>query len=173
MKTYHRVIRVVDAITDWGGKAISWLIIPLVIALVYEVFARYFFHAPTVWAYDITYMVYGTLYMLGAAYTLLKGGHIRTDILYNMFSVRWKGIVDASLYILFYFPGVFLFFLAGWEYAARSWEIQERTQVSPWRPYIFPFKAVIPASLILLLFQGISELLKSLHAAVKGEEWPS
>jgi TRAP-type mannitol/chloroaromatic compound transport system permease small subunit len=163
---------VVDAITDWGGKAIAWLVVPLVAALAYEVFARYFFHAPTVWAYDITYMIYGTLYMLGAAYTLLKGGHIRTDILYNMFSARWQGIVDASLYILFYFPGIFLFFLAGWEYADRSWEIMERTQVSPWRPYIFPFKTVIPVTLVLLLFQGISELLKSMYAVVKGE-WPS
>jgi TRAP-type mannitol/chloroaromatic compound transport system permease small subunit len=111
------------------------------------------------------------MYMLGAAYTLLHGGHIRTDILYRLFSPRWQGIVDGSLYILFYFPGVFLFFLASWEYTAHSWEIMERTAVSPWRPYIFPFKTVIPVSLVLLLLQGISELLKSIHAALKGE-WP-
>ncbi len=166
-----QIIHVIDAITSWGGKAISWLIIPLVGSLVYEVFARYFFHAPTVWAYDVTYMIYGTLYMLGAAYTLLKGGHIRTDIIYRMWSVRWQGIVDASLYILFFFPGIFLFFLAGWEYAAHSWEIHEQTAVSPWRPIIYPFKTVIPVTLALLFFQGISELLKSIHAAVKGE-WP-
>jgi TRAP-type mannitol/chloroaromatic compound transport system permease small subunit len=171
LETHLRCIRIIDAITEWGGKAIAWLVIPLIGSLVYEVFARYFFHAPTVWAYDVTYMIYGTLFMLGSAYTLLKGGHIRTDILYRMFSVRWQGIVDASLYLLFYFPGILLFFLAGWEYAAQSWEMQERTAVSPWRAYIFPFKTVIPVTLFLLLLQGVSELLKSVHAAVKGE-WP-
>jgi len=114
---------VVDAITEWGGKVIAWLVVPLVGALVYEVFARYFFHAPTVWAYDVTYMIYGTLYMLGAAYTLLKGGHIRTDILYRLFSPRWQGIIDASLYLFFFFPGIFLFLWAGWEYASHSWMI--------------------------------------------------
>lgn len=124
MNLFFQVIRVIDAITDWGGKAISWLIVPLVGALVYEVFARYFFHAPTVWAYDVTYMIYGSMYMLGAAYTLLKGGHIRTDILYRLFSPRWQGIVDASLYILFFFPwpysllpggmGVCILFVGDW-----------------------------------------------------------
>ena len=76
-----KLIRVIDAITDWGGKIVAWLVIPMVCALVYEVFARYFFHAPTEWAYDVTYMLYGGIFMLGAAYTLLKGGHIRTDML--------------------------------------------------------------------------------------------
>ncbi|MBW1766185.1 MAG: TRAP transporter small permease subunit [Deltaproteobacteria bacterium] len=171
MNLFFQVIRVIDAITDWGGKAISWLIVPLVGALVYEVFARYFFHAPTVWAYDVTYMIYGSMYMLGAAYTLLKGGHIRTDILYRMFSPRWQGIVDASLYILFFFPGLILFSLAAWDYASYSWGIGEQAAVSPWRPIIYPFKTVIPVTFCLLLIQGISELLKSIHAAVKGE-WP-
>jgi TRAP-type mannitol/chloroaromatic compound transport system permease small subunit len=166
-----KITHVIDNITDWGGKAVAWLVVPLVCALVYEVFARYFFHAPTVWAYDVTYMIYGTLYMLGAAYTLLKGGHIRTDILYRLWSPRWQGIVDGSLYILFFFPGVFLFFLAGWEYAAHSWAMKEQTALSPWRPIIYPFKTVIPVTLVLLLVQGVSELLKSIYAAVKGE-WP-
>ena len=171
MKVFFQCIRIIDTITEWGGKAIAWLIVPLVGSLVYEVFARYFFHAPTVWAYDVTYMIYGTLYMLGAAYTLLKGGHIRTDILYRLFSPRWQGIIDASIYLLFFFPGLILFSLAAWKYTAHSWMINEQAAVSPWRPFIYPFKTVIPVSFLLLLIQGISELLKSIHAAVKGE-WP-
>jgi TRAP-type mannitol/chloroaromatic compound transport system permease small subunit len=166
-----KTVKVIDAFTSWGGKAISWLIIPLVGSLVYEVFARYFFHAPTVWAYDTTYMLYGTMYMLGAAYTLLQGGHIRTDILYHRWSPKWQGIVDGCLYIVFYFPGIILFFFAAWEYAAHSWAIKEATMVSPWRPIIYPFKTVIPMTLFLLLIQGVSEFLKCIHAAVKGE-WP-
>jgi TRAP-type mannitol/chloroaromatic compound transport system permease small subunit len=165
------MIRVIDAISSFLGKAIAWLVIPMIGGLVYEVFARYFFHAPTVWAYDVTYMLYGSLFMLGAAFTLLKGGHIRTDMFYRLFPPRWQGLVDAFFYLFFFFPGIFLFFLAGWEYAARAWEIRETAAVSPWRPAIYPFKTVIPVSLALLLFQGLSEFLKSIYAAVKGE-WP-
>ncbi|UCF93750.1 MAG: TRAP transporter small permease subunit [Desulfobacterales bacterium] len=171
MDFFLRCIRVLDTINDWIGKVIAWLVVPMVGALVYEVFARYFFHAPTEWAYDVTYMLYGGLFMLGAAYTLLKGGHIRTDMFYRLFSPRWQGIVDASLYLLFFFPGLILFFIAGCEYASRSWMIQETASMSPWRPIIYPFKTVIPVSIFMLLIQGISELMKSIYAAVKGE-WP-
>jgi len=165
-------IRVIDAFTEWGGKIIAWLVIPLVLGLVYEVFARYFFHAPTVWAYDVTYMLYGGIFMLGAAYTLLKGGHIRTDMFYRLFSPRWQAIVDGSLYIVFFFPGLILFFIAGVEYAERSWIMKETASMSPWRPIIYPFKTVIPVSILMLLIQGVSELLKCIYATVKGE-WPA
>ena len=171
MEFFMKVVRVIDAITGWSGKAFAWMVIPLVGALVYEVFARYFFHAPTVWAYDVTYMVYGSMYMLGAAFTLLKGGHIRTDILYMNFSPRWQGLVDGALYLVFFFPGLILFFFASWEYAVHSWVIRETATMSPWRPIIYPFKAVVPVSLALLLLQGVSEFIKSIYAALKGE-WP-
>ena len=171
MEALLKCIRAIDAITDWGGKIIAWLVIPLVGGLVYEVFARYFFHAPTEWAYDVTYMLYGGIFMLGAAYTLLKGGHIRTDMFYRLYPPRWQGFVDGSLYLLFFFPGIILFFVAGCEYASRSWMIKETASMSPWRPIIYPFKTVIPVSLALLLIQGVSEFLKSIYAFVKGG-WP-
>lgn len=171
LKVFLRIIRVIDAIGDWSGKILAWLIIPLVGGLVYEVFARYFFHAPTVWAFDMTYMLYGSLFMLGAAYTLYRKAHIRTDILYRRFPVKWQGIIDASLYLLVFFPGMVFFLLAGWDYASHSWMIQERAAVSPWRPPIYPFKMGIPLALFLLLVQGASEFLKSVYAVLRGE-WP-
>jgi TRAP-type mannitol/chloroaromatic compound transport system permease small subunit len=116
-------------------------------------------------------MLYGGIFMLGAAYTLPKGGHIRTDMFYRLYSPRWQGIVDGSLYILFFFPGLILFFIAGIEYAARSWVIQETASMSPWRPIIYPFKTVIPVSILMLLIQGVSELFKCIHASVSGG-WP-
>ena len=169
MELFFQVIKVIDSITDFIGKLVAWLVVPLVGGLVYEVFARYLFHAPTIWAYDVTYMLYGSLFMLGSAYTLYKKGHIRTDILYRSWPVKWQGAVDTILYLLFYFPGIFLFLLAGWDYAARAWATQEAASVSPWRPPIYPFKTVIPVTAALLLFQGISEFLKSTYAAFRGE----
>jgi len=171
MEGFLKVVQVIDGISIKSGKVFAWLSIPLVGGLVYEVFARYAFHAPTDWAYDVTYMLYGTLFMMGAAYTLYKKGHIRTDLLYNNFSVRTQGIIDASFYLFFFFPGMILFLVAGWEYAVRSWMMKEAASMSPWHPPIYPFKTVIPMAAILLIFQGISEFIKSLYAVIR-KEWP-
>ncbi|MBC8392936.1 MAG: TRAP transporter small permease subunit [Deltaproteobacteria bacterium] len=125
-------------IGELSGKIFMLLIFPLIGALTYEVIARYAFNAPTVWAYDISYMVYGSHFMLGATYCLLKGGHIRTDLFYEKFSVRWQGRVDAPLYILFFYPGMIYFFMAGWEEALHSWDIGEQSRLWPWRTGVLP-----------------------------------
>jgi TRAP-type mannitol/chloroaromatic compound transport system permease small subunit len=132
------------------------------------VIARYLFHAPTIWAFDVTYMLYGTIFMLGAAYTLYKGGHIRTDIFYQNWSFRTRGAVDATLYLFLFFPGMALLFWMGLQEALQAWDIREVSDASPWRPPIYPFKTVIPISAALLIIQGISEFLKAAYAAVTG-----
>ena len=162
------ITRAIDGLAIWSGRLFCWLAVPLVAGLTYEVIARYVFHAPTIWAYDVAYMLYGTHFMLGAAYTLYKGGHIRTDIFYQNWSVQTRGIIDATLYLFFFFPGIALFFWMGLQEALHSWDIREVSDASPWRPIIYPFKAVIPIALLLLMIQGISEFLKSAHAALTG-----
>ena len=163
------IVRAIDGLSLWSGRLFCWLVVPLVFALTYEVFARYLFHAPTIWAYDAAYMLYGTHFMLGAAYTLYKGGHIRTDLFYQNWSVRTRGTIDATLYLLFFFPGIALFFWMGLQEALHAWDIREVSDASPWRPILYPFKAMIPISLALLLIQGVSEFLKSAYAAVEGK----
>jgi TRAP-type mannitol/chloroaromatic compound transport system permease small subunit len=162
------LIRALDAFAEWSGWLVAWLIVPLIGAMVYEVVARYFFRAPTVWAQDLSYMLYGALFMLGGAYTLRWGGHIRTDFLYDRFGVRGQALLDSIAYLFFFFPafGVFLWF--GWGYFVESWRLDERA-ISPWSPPIYPFRAVLPLAAALLLVQGVSETLKSLYALAKGE----
>jgi TRAP-type mannitol/chloroaromatic compound transport system permease small subunit len=162
------VVSAIDQIAIWSGLLFCWLAVPLVLGLTYEVFARYLFHAPTIWAYDVTYMLYGSHFMLGAAYTLYKGGHIRTDMFYQNWSVRTRGVIDATLYLLLFFPGIALFFWMGLQEALHAWDIREVSDASPWRPILYPFKAVIPLSLLLLMIQGVSEFLKSAYAARTG-----
>ncbi len=164
-----KVIQVIDKMSDWSGRIVSYLIFPMVGLLTYEVFARYLFHAPTEWAYDVTYIFYGTIFMLGASYTLLNKGHIRTDMLYGRWPAKRQGKIDTVMYLALFFPGMIFFLIAGIDYAAYSWSIQERAMMSPWRPIIYPFKTVIPLTALMLLIQGISELLKSLYAWKKGE----
>jgi TRAP-type mannitol/chloroaromatic compound transport system permease small subunit len=163
-----RLVSVIDTISEWSGRLFAWLIIPLVFGATYEVFARYLFNRPTIWAYDLSYMLYGAHFMLGAGYTLLKGGHIRTDIFYQNWSPRTQGRVDALLYLLLFFPGMIFFFWMGAQEGWQSLMIGERSDASPWRPILYPLKLVIPVTAVLLLVQGVSELIKSSHLALKG-----
>lgn len=165
----RRAIAFLDGVSLWSGKIVAWLIFPMVGSLVYEVIARYAFNAPTVWAYDMTYMLYGSFFMLGSAYTLLRKGHIRTDMFYMNWPVRRQGWVDTMCYVLFFFPGMIAFLVVSWDFFWISWERGERIVTSPWMPIVYPFKAAIPLATLLLLLQGVSELLKSLYAALKGE----
>jgi TRAP-type mannitol/chloroaromatic compound transport system permease small subunit len=165
------VIRSIDTLTRWSAYVFASLTAILTGAIVYNVVMRYFFASPTRWAYDVSYMLYGTLFMMGAAYTLYRQGHIRTDFLYQRWSPRWQGIIDAVFYTLLFLPAMILFFQAGYDYAARSWALGERGYLTTWRPPLYPFKTVIPVAIALLIIQGVSELLKSLYAAVKGR-WP-
>jgi len=163
-------IRTIDRFTDLTGTVVSWLSVPLVAAVVYEVIARYAFNAPTIWAYDATAMLYGTLFMVGASYALHKGAHIRTDFFWEQFSVRRKGLIDATSYILFFFPGFIALLAISWQEFTYSYQINEVSDQTPWRPYLWPFKGMVPLACLLLLIQGVSELLKSLYMAHTGLE---
>jgi TRAP-type mannitol/chloroaromatic compound transport system permease small subunit len=158
------VIRVIDTVSDWSGNICAWLIIPLVGSLTWEVVARYLFSAPTVWAYDVSYMLYGSFFMLGAGYALYRGGHIRTDMLYQKWSPRTQGAIDATCYLVLFFPAMLFLLWMGGQEAWHAWEIGERSDQSPWRPILYPFKAVIPMTAFMLLMQGVSEFLKSVYA---------
>src|SRR3954469_2572741 len=162
-------IRACDAVSLWSGKLVAWLIFPMVLSLVYEVIARYIFDAPTTWAYDMTYILYGSFFMLGSAYTLLKKGHIRTDSFYSDWPVKRQGLLDAVCYVIFYFPAMFAFVYVCWDFFARSFVQGERVVSSPWMPVIYPLKGALFVAVALLIVQGISELLKSLWAARHGE----
>jgi len=164
-------IAVIDRISGVSGRFTAWLIIPMTIAVSWEVVGRHFFRAPTIWAFDVTYMLYGTHFMLGTAYTLMRVGHVRTDMLYQGWSIRRQHIVDAIGYLCFFFPAMVLFFYFSWQEAYHAWEIGETSDASPWRPIVYPFKAVIPLTALLLLVQGVAEFLKSLYAVRTGRLW--
>ena len=168
-RRYLAVIRAIDMITQWTGYLFTLLVIPLIVANVVEVFMRYAMGAPTSWALDVTTMSFGALFMLGAAYALLKGAHVRTDMLWEKFSDRKKGIIDSVAYVLFFLPSMAILFAISIDDFFYSLSIDETSTSSLWRPVIWPLRAVIPLAAALLFLQGISELMKSLWAARTGE----
>jgi TRAP-type mannitol/chloroaromatic compound transport system permease small subunit len=165
-----KTVRVIDKFTDTTGTWVAWLNVPLVLAVAYEVFARYAFNAPTIWSFDVTYMLYGTIFMLGAAYALHKGAHIRTDFFFEKWSIRTKGVIDSTAYIVFFFPSIFVFLLVSGAEGWYAFEINETSEQTPWRPILWPFKMVVPLACLLLLIQGVSETIKSVYAARLGIE---
>lgn len=162
----------IDVFSLWTGKIVCWLTIPLFGVMVYEITVRYVFVAPTMWAYDISRMLYGALFMLGAGYGLSRGVHIRADFIYRNWSAKTQGIVDGTLYILFYFPGLIVFAWMATKFAQSSWMRFERGMDTAWMPFVFPIKTVLPIGVMFLLIQGVSELLKCYYAATKGR-WPT
>jgi len=165
------VIVTIDTISLWTGRVVAWMTVPLMLVIVYEVMARYFFAAPTRWAYDISRMLSGAMFMLGAAYALSKGVHIRADFIYRRWSVKTQGWVDTLLYLVCYFPTMGIFLWVSTEWAWTSLSRGERGTDTAWMPLLGPLKSCVPIGISFLILQGISELLKSVHAARKGK-WP-
>jgi len=166
MNNIDRITKVIDQISLWSGKAISWLIIPMAAVLIWEVFIRYTYR-PTLWAVDIATMSYGTHFFIAGAMTLYLGKHVRTDFFYQHWSMRTQCWVDAICYLFLFLPGMILFIWASWDFFTESWALREQLMTT-WRPPAYPYKLVIPVSGALILLQGISELAKSIQTIVTG-----
>jgi TRAP-type mannitol/chloroaromatic compound transport system permease small subunit len=166
------LITKIDLVSKWIGNIVCWIMIPLIFSMVYEVLARKLFLAPTVWAYDMSRFLYGALFMLGAGYALSKGLHIRADFLYRDFKIKTQGIIDTTLYVLFYFPGLLFFFYMTTGFVGESIMRSEKGMDTSWMPYLWPIKSCLWFGILFLLIQGISEVLKSYYAATKGK-WPN
>jgi len=170
-KWMANTINTIDKSSKWIGNVVCWITVPLMFAMVYEVFARKLFLAPTMWAYDMSRFFYGALFMLGAGYALSRGVHIRADFLYRNFKVKNQGLIDFWLYLLFYFPGLLFFFYMTTGFVIESIQRGERGMDTAWMPFLWPIKACLWFGILFLLIQGISELFKSYYAWRKGK-WP-
>ena len=168
--SYNTIIYI-DKFNLLIGKIVSWIIVPLFLAMVYEVIARKFFLAPTMWAYDMSRFMYGGMFMLGAAYALSRGVHIRADFLYRIFKIKNQGLVDFWLYLIFYFPRLIFFLYMTTGFVLESIQRQEKGMDTAWMPLLWPIKACLWFGIVFLLIQGVSELLKSYYAMKKGK-WP-
>ncbi|MEM8552424.1 MAG: TRAP transporter small permease subunit [Pseudomonadota bacterium] len=165
-------IRFADKTSAWVGRAFAWCIILMTFGVAYEVVVRYVFRNPTAWAFDISYMMYGSLFMMAGAYTLSRDGHVRADVFYRLWPVRVQAGVELVLYIIFFFPGVLALVFAGWKYAARSIRFQEVSVMSPAGVPIFQFKVIIVAAGVLLVIQGIAQVFRCILALRRGA-WPA
>ena len=152
--------RFIDTLNDRLGRAVAFLIVPMIVIMVAEVVLRYFFNAPTIWALEGTQLLFGFMFMLGAGYTLKEDGHIRVEIAYTFVSSRVQSgmKIFALIFLLFYCSTVLYY---GSIKAYESTIILEK-HFSVWSPYIFPSIICIPVAALLMISQGISIFHKEL-----------
>lgn len=170
----------IDRLSQWVGKAFAWCILILALATTYEVFVRYVLRAPTSWAFDISYIMYGTLFTMAGAYALSRNAHVRGDFVYRMWPPRVQASVELVLYFVFFFPGVLALIYAGYDYAAESWAFRPYGPTGPFGEIsinspagvpVFPLKTVLPVASFFLFLQGIAETIRCVQA-IKTGEWP-
>ena len=166
----QRVLLWIDRLNAYIGQAFGWSILALTLVICYEVFARYLFGAPTTWAFDTSYMLYGALFMMAGAYTLSRNAHVRGDFLYRTWSPRRQAWMDLVLYLLFFFPGILALVIAGTIEADKSWLMDERTN-SPATAPLYPFKTLIPIVGVLMLLQGLVEFVRCI-ICIRTGKWP-
>jgi len=168
----QKLLLFIDKLSTFVGQAFSWLIVALTLLISWEVFSRYALDNPHAWAFDAMIMLYGTLFMMAGAYTLSKNGHVRGDVLYGFFRPRTQATLDLLLYIVFFIPGVIALTYAGYFYAAESWAINEHSNITADGPPVYPFKTVIPLAGLILLLQGLVEIVRCIVCLRQGY-WPS
>ena len=168
---FYAVIRRIDRFTDLTGRLFALTQVFLMVTITYEVCSRYFFDSPTVWVFESSAMANGASFMLACAYALYKGAHVRTDIYWNNFSERRKGVIDLVSYLVLFFPTMLFFMWVGIDGALHSFNTGERSQESIWRAIMWPFRASIPLAALLFMIQGLSEALKCCYQIRFGREF--
>jgi TRAP-type mannitol/chloroaromatic compound transport system permease small subunit len=168
----QRLLLPVDRVSTIVGQFFAWSVLLLTLAVSYEVFSRYALGRPTEWAFDASYILYGVLFIMAGAYALARNAHVRGDFLYRSWQPRNQAAMDLVLYLLFFFPGIIAFIYSGYGFAAQSWFSHEHSAFSPAGPPIYHYKTVIPVTGILLLLQGIVEVVRCL-ICIRTNGWPN
>jgi len=161
----------IDQLSKSVGHAFAWCIVILTLGTSYEVFVRYVLDDPTSWAFDMSYILYGGLFLMSGAYALSRGAHVRGDVFYRLMPKRVQASLELVLYVFFFYPGVIALMYSGWSYGMDSMRIGEVSVNSPIGVPIWQLKLVIPAAGALLALQGLAEMLRCI-ICIRTGEWP-
>jgi TRAP-type mannitol/chloroaromatic compound transport system permease small subunit len=164
----RRILNTIDTISEFVGSWGRWFVVALILVGVFEVTMRYVFNAPTIWAYETSSMLGGTVYALGWAFALLHKSHIRVDVFFSRLSQRGQAIADSILAAVFFFPLIGMMAYRAVFWAERAWSRNLVMMESYWYAPQWPFRFVLAFGICLLLVQGIAKFVRDMHFAVKG-----
>jgi TRAP-type mannitol/chloroaromatic compound transport system permease small subunit len=168
----QQTIFAIDQLNKTIGHAFAWCIVVLTFGTGYEVFVRYMLDDPTSWAFDLSYLMYGAVFYMAGAYTLSRGGHVRADMFYRLWSERTQATVELVLYVIFFFPGILALVYSGWGYGTESLRLREVSVNSPAGMPIWPLKMMIPVGGALMALQGFAEVLRCVQCLRDGRWTP-
>jgi len=167
----NRFVYAIDQLSKTVGHAFAWCIIILTFGTCYEVFMRYVLNDPTSWAFDMSYMLYGALFIMSGAYALSRGSHVRGDFIYRKWKPRTQARVDLVLYFIFYFPAIFAMVFTGARYSFEATRILESSVNSPAGVPVWPLKLLIFVAGLTLLIAGIAEVMRCV-VCIRTGKWP-
>jgi TRAP-type mannitol/chloroaromatic compound transport system permease small subunit len=172
MKTIQKIYNGISLLSEWSGRAVGWLLVPLIIAIAYDVFMRYVLNAPTIWSFALSYMLGATIIMIGFAYVLYHRGHVSVDLIYSKLPTKVKLIIDIVFAVIFFFPLFFMLTKVSFEHAFWSCSVNEIATDTVWYPIIWPFKIVVALGFALLFLQGVANFLKDVTQLIQGGSEP-
>lgn len=170
MNVLRAILKRIDFISEWSGKLISWLLLALIFALTYDVTMRYLFRAPTVWSFDVSYMLGGTVMLMGMAYVTRHRGHVRVDIIYIHLSKKARLIIDLLFTAVVYLPLMCMLVERSFSRACWSFRVKEWSEIGFWRPIVWPFRWMIVVALSLFVLAGLAWFIRDLVSLIKGKE---
>jgi len=156
----EKFVQKIERISELVGKGESWAVIALIVSICYEVIMRYAFRAPTLWSFDISYMLGGSMYVLGLAWVLRDDGNVRVDIISSRFSPRRQLYIQLIFTAILLFPISILLFKISLQQAIRSWSVLEKASYTVWYPPIYPLRTIVCVAIFLWLLQGIAKFYR-------------
>ena len=165
-----RIVKSIDKFSEWTGALSAWIVIPLMLVVIYEVFLRHVLNAPTGWGYDVLWMLFSAQFLLGGAFTLLRKGHIRIDIVYGVLSEKAKLIYDIVNTLVVILPPAVLLTYAGILFAGDAWTSGEKLSTTNWFFPSGPSKSLIPIGFFLLALQCVAEVIRNISELRKGKQ---
>jgi len=166
------LIKTIDYLTERSGRLLAWLALAMALLTVVVVILRYGFGIGSIAMQELVTYMHAILFMMGIAYTLKSGGHVRVDIFYRNFSPRTRAWVNSIGAIVFMLPLCVFFVGVSWEYVSNSWAIREASAEPGGIPAVFLLKTLIPLMGVNIFLQGTAELLRNASALVTDSDYP-
>ncbi len=163
------VIRVIDSVNDRLGKLAAWIVIPLTVIVLLEITMRYFMNKPTVWVYDVSWMLFSLLFLLGGGYAMVHKRHVRIDLLYSLLPARGQAVYELFFFIVMFLPTIGILGWRSVEYAGRAWRTGQSLSTTVWSFPAAPIRTVITLAFLLLFLQGIAEVLRNILIVTRKE----
>lgn len=170
MPLFTQLRRCIDCFTDWTGRILVWFTLAMMLILCLVVVLRYGFDIGAIALQEAVTYLHGCVFMLGIAYTLKLGGHVRVDIFYRRFSPRAQAWVNSLGGILFLLPLCVYIFFISWDFVAQSWQIREVSTEPGGIPAVFLLKTLIPLMALNLGLQALAEVLRSAQVLIETQE---